>query len=58
MISNVWIITAGTYIEFDLASIGIDAKPKRVMAYHLSDIGRYLISPGSIEVDYRLMGCE
>ena len=58
MISNVWIITAGTYIEFDLASIGINAKPKRVMAYHLSDIGRYLISPGSIEVDYRLMGCE
>lgn len=58
MLSNAWIITAGAYIEFDFASIGINAKPKHIMAYDLSDIGRYLISPGSIEVDYRLMGCE
>lgn len=58
MPSNAWIITAGAYIDFDLAAIGIDAKPKRVMAYNLSDIGRYLISPGPIEVNNRLMGCE
>jgi len=58
MLSNAWIITAGTYIDFDLAAIGINAKPKRVMAYNLSDIGRYLISPGPIEVENRLMGCE
>jgi hypothetical protein len=53
-----WIISAGAYIDFDLAAIGIDAKPKRVMAYHLSDIGRYLISPRPIDVENRLMGCE
>ena len=58
MPSTAWIITAGAYIDVDLATIGINAKPKRVMAYNLSDIGRYLISPGSIEVNNRLMGCE
>jgi len=58
MPSTAWIITAGAYINVDLAAIGINAKPKRVMAYHLSDMGCYLISPGSIEVNNRLMGCE
>ena len=53
-----WIITTGAYIDFDLAAIGIDAKPKRVMAYHLSDIGRYLISPRPLDVENRLVGCE
>jgi hypothetical protein len=57
MLPNAWIITAGVPIDIDLAAIGINAKPKRVMAYMLSDIGRYLISPGSVDVENRLMGC-
>jgi hypothetical protein len=58
MLPNAWIISAGAPIDIDLAAIGINAKPKRVMAYRLSDIGRYLISPGSVEVENRLIGCE
>ncbi len=58
MLPNAWIISAGAPIDIDLAAIGINAKPKRVMAYRLSDIGRYLISPGSIDVENRLIGCE
>ena len=58
MLPNAWIITAGAPIDIDLAAIGINAKPKRVLSYKLSDIGRYLISPGSVDVENRLIGCE
>ena len=58
MLPNAWIISAGAPIDIDLAAIGINAQPKRVMAYRLSDIGRYLISPGSVDVENRLIGCE
>jgi hypothetical protein len=58
MLPNAWIISAGAPIDIDLAAIGINAQPKRVMAYRLSDIGRYLISPGSVDVENRLVGCE
>jgi len=58
MPGHAWIINAGVYTDIDLTAIGINAKPKRVMTYPLSDIGRYLLSPASIEVESRLMGCE
>jgi hypothetical protein len=55
---NAWIISAGTYVDIDLAALGINATPKRVLEYALSDIGRYLLCPGPFEVESRLMGCE
>ncbi|MBL0712145.1 MAG: hypothetical protein JJV98_00460 [Desulfosarcina sp.] len=58
MPDSVWIITQGSYTDIDVASLGIEAKPKKVMAYGLSDIGRYLIHPGPIEVENQLVGCE
>ena len=58
MTDSVWIITPGAYTDFDVASLGIKAKPKRVMEYSLSDIGRYLIQPGPVEVENQLVGCE
>ena len=58
MPEHAWIITAGAYTDIDLAALGINAKPKRIMAYALSDIGRYLLSPAPIEVESRLLGCE
>lgn len=53
-----WIITAGKPSDIDPDAIGMRSKPKRVVEYHLSDIGRYLLFPGPIEVESRLMGCE
>ena len=58
MPENAWIITPGVYADVDLAALGIDANPKRVMVYRLSDIGRYLLNTGSVEVEGRLVGCE
>ena len=53
-----WIITPGAYEDVDLAALGINAHPKRVMVYTLSDIGRYLLSPAPIEIESLLLGCE
>ncbi len=58
MSNSVWIITPGAFTDFDVASLGIKAKPQRVMEYGLSDIGRYLIQPGPVEVENQLVGCE
>ena len=58
MPEHVWIITPGAYEDVDLTALGINARPKRVMAYALSDIGRYLLSPAPIEIESLLLGCE
>lgn len=53
-----WIISPGAYTDIDLTALGIQAAPKRVMEYALSDIGRYLLFPGPFKIESRLMGCE
>jgi hypothetical protein len=58
MPNSIWIISPGLYSDYDVSALGIKAEPKKVMAYGLSDIGRYLIHPGPIEVENQLMGCE
>jgi len=58
MTQHAWIISAGAYADIDLAAFDIHATPKRVMAYALSDIGRYLLFPGAFKIESRLMGCE
>ena len=58
MPEHAWIITPGAYADVDLPALGINAHPKHVMVYTLSDIGRYLLSPAPIEVESRLLGCE
>jgi len=58
MPNQAWIISTGNYTHFDFDRIGIKAQPQHIVAYELSDIGRYLISPDPIAVENRLMGCE
>ncbi len=58
MPNSVWIISPGSSVDFDVSALGINAEPKKVTAYDLSDIGRYLIHPGPIEVENQLRGCE
>jgi hypothetical protein len=53
-----WIIRPGNYTDIDLGALGIQAKPKRVMEYGVSDIGRYLLQPAAIEVENLLIGAE
>jgi hypothetical protein len=58
MPQHAWIISPGAYTDIDLTTLGIQAAPKRVMEYALSDIGRYLLFPGPFKIESRLMGCE
>ena len=54
----IWIISGGRYVKLDVSRLvpGKDFGP--VKEYHISQLGRYLLNPGPIEVDKALVGCE
>lgn len=56
--SNVWIISEGrsSDIDLDLLAEGDAAGPFK--EYRISDIGRYLLNPNSIEIKKKLIGGE
>jgi hypothetical protein len=56
--NKIWIISEGRYVDVDLKNIVDDAIEGPVKEYRLSDIGRYLLNPNSIEVKKKLIGCE
>lgn len=55
---DVWIISRGKPVKFDLSKVckGIQITP--VMEYKISDLARYLLNPNPIEVKKILVGCE
>jgi hypothetical protein len=56
--SNIWIISEGRYPDVNLEGVvdGNVAGPYK--EYKISDIGRYLLNPDSIEVKKKLIGGE
>jgi hypothetical protein len=56
--SGSWVISEGRLIRMDPAEFDPEADPGPVKEYRLSEIGRYLLNPGPIEVRKRLVGCE
>ncbi len=53
-----WVISEGKLMRMDPTEFDPEAEPGVVKAYRLSEIGRYLLNPGPIEVRKRLVGCE
>jgi hypothetical protein len=53
-----WVISEGKLTRMDPTEFDPEADPGTVKAYRLSEIGRYLMNPGPIEVRKRLVGCE
>jgi len=56
--SGIWIISEGRFSDIDLGRIvdgGVDGPHKE---YKISDIGRYLLNPRSIEVKKKMIGGE
>jgi hypothetical protein len=53
-----WVISEGKLIRMDPTEFDPEAEQGVVKAYRLSQIGRYLLNPGPIEVRKRLVGCE
>lgn len=53
-----WVITEGTPVRLDPSGFDPEAESGSVKEYRISEIGRYLLNPGPIEIHKRLVGCE
>ena len=56
--NKIWIISNGRHSDGDLKGIVDDSESGPYKEYKISDIGRYLLNPKSIEVKKRLIGGE
>jgi hypothetical protein len=55
---GIWIIDGGTFVASNHYDIGeIDAE-RPMKAYRISDLGRYMLAPGPVEIEKKLIGCE
>jgi len=53
-----WVISEGQLVRLDPTEFDPEAETGIVKEYRISEIGRYLLNPGPIEIRKRLMGCE
>lgn len=53
-----WIISEGKTARIDPTEFDPEAEAGIVKEYRISEIGRYLLHPGPIEIRKRLIGCE
>ncbi len=53
-----WIISEGRNIDGELCGFEEVPDEGTLKEYEISDIARYLLNPGSIEIKKRLIGCE
>jgi hypothetical protein len=56
--AGAWFISEGRPTPIDPAEFDPDAERGGVREYRISEIGRYLLNPGPIEIRKRLVGCE
>jgi len=56
--NNIWIISEGRYTDVSLEGVNDGKVAGPYKEYKISDIGRYLLNPNSIEVKKKLIGGE
>jgi len=56
--NKIWIISEGRFSDIDLRRIAEDNVTGPCKEYNISDIGRYLLNPNSIEIKKKLIGGE
>ena len=56
--NNIWIISEGRISDLDLDRVVEDDAVGPCKEYEISDIGRYLLNPNTIEIKKKLIGCE
>jgi len=56
--NNIWIISEGRYTDVSLEGVNDGKFAGPYKEYKISDIGRYLLNPNSIEVKKKLIGGE
>jgi hypothetical protein len=57
-VATSWIISEGKIARIDPTEFDPEADRGAVKEYWISEIGRYLLHPGPIEIRKRLVGCE
>jgi hypothetical protein len=53
-----WVVSEGRLTRLDPTEFDPEAERGVVKEYRLSEIGRYLLNPGPVEIRKRLVGCE
>src|SRR5512145_3340341 len=53
-----WVLSDGRTVRMEPGAFDPEAERGPVKEYRLSEIGRYLLHPGPIEIRKRLAGCE
>ena len=55
---QVWVVTPPRVARFAINQTDMDPAPTTAREYQISSLGRYLISPASLNIRRRLAGCE
>lgn len=56
--ARVWVFSESEPVRMDPESFDPEADRGRVKEYRISELGRYLLHPGPVEIRKRLIGCE
>lgn len=56
--TNVWIISEGRFVNLDLSHLCEQPFTTPVTEYSISELARYLLSPTSISVEEKVIGCR
>lgn len=56
--SGIWVISDGKYTDLDLSDFLSEAGRVTAKEYRISELARYLLEPGPVEVRKRIVGCE
>ena len=55
---SIWIISEGRHTGEDFSGIIQGSPPLHVREYRISALSRYMLDPGPVEIQRRLVGCE
>jgi hypothetical protein len=56
--TSIWIISEGRYVNLDLSNICEQPASGPVTEYAISELAKYLLSPKSISVEEKVIGCR
>jgi len=56
--TNIWIISEGRHVNIDLSGICEQPVARPVTEYAVSELAKYLLSPKSISIEEKVIGCR
>ncbi|MBI5056865.1 MAG: hypothetical protein HZB61_09660 [Nitrospirae bacterium] len=56
--ADIWIISEGRIANLDLSNLCKEPVSKLVTEYKISELARYLLNPGQVAIDEKVVGCK